>query len=178
MKSLKPILLVAAVDQDLGIGKNGTLPWHLKADLAYFKTLTTTTRQERKHNAVIMGRKTWDSLPESFKPLPGRMNIVLTRQARHAFLPGVLAFPSLDAVIPNLARQPKVENIFVIGGAEVFAQVLPHPACEKLYLTHIQSSFNCDTFFPDFKKEFKLASKTELRSENGLEYYFSIYQRP
>ena len=85
-----PFSLIVAMDSQNGIGKNGQLPWHLPADLKHFKEITCTVRDPKKQNVVLMGRKTWDSIPEKFRPLPGRINVVLTRHPDLKFPLGVL----------------------------------------------------------------------------------------
>jgi dihydrofolate reductase / thymidylate synthase len=178
---MKPsFAIIAAVDADLGIGKNGTLPWQLPADLKHFKTVTMAGAANKK-NVVIMGRKTWDSLPAQFRPLPGRINLVLSRQSSLRLPPEVLNADSLETAMRLLSEGPLkalVDNIFVIGGAEIFRQSVAQPTCRKLYLTHIQQSFGCDCFFPkDYLSYFKPAKKSEPATQNSLDYFFAEYNR-
>ena len=145
---MKPTFaIIAAVDADFGIGKNGTLPWQLPADLKHFKTITATASPNKK-NAVIMGRKTWESLPEQFQPLPGRVNLVLSRQGDLKLPAGVLWTDNFDTALQQLSKESLIDQIFVIGGAKIFNETITHPACRKIYLTHIAKSFHCDCFFP------------------------------
>lgn len=172
--------LIAAVDADLGLGKNGTLPWQLSADLKHFKTVTSACPADKK-NAVIMGRKTWDSLPDQYRPLPGRINLVLSRQKKMTLPPDVLSAESLDAALLQLregAHPTLVHEVFVIGGADIFEQSISDPACRKLYLTHIQQSFSCDRFFPkDYPAFFKLTQKSAPAKEKSIDYFFAEYER-
>lgn len=167
--------LVAAVDEKMGIGINNSLPWRLKGDLKYFSEVTTGSAPE-KINAVIMGRKTWDSLPEAHRPLKGRLNAVLSRNKFN--LPdGVLAFNSLESALDNLSLNKKVDQVFVIGGASVFQQAILHNDCQKIFLTEILQTFDCDTFFPKIPGDFKKVSETPLFEENGLKYRFLVYEK-
>jgi dihydrofolate reductase/thymidylate synthase len=108
----------------MGIGKNGALPWKLPGDLKYFKELTMATSDPSKKNAVIMGRKTWESIPPKFRPLPGRLNVILTSSGSsdYAIVENVVVCGSLDASLKLLASTPYsliIEKAFVIGGGQV-----------------------------------------------------------
>lgn len=172
--------LIAAVDSQNGIGKNGRLPWHLPSDLRHFKELTTRTRHPKKKNMVIMGRRTWESIPEKFRPLPGRINVVLTRQKGLRFPAGVQRAASLGGAC-QLAGAKKfqgiVESLFVIGGEEVFKAALGDPRCEKIFLTRIHGRFDCDVFFPKVPPRFRIISKSQRKKEGGMEYQCVTYQR-
>eukprot|EP00983_Pelagomonas_calceolata_P026262 824750-Pelagomonas_calceolata.AAC.1 len=117
-------LVVAASKNGLGIGKDGGLPWKLPGDMAYFKELTLRTHDEKKQNAVIMGRKTWESIPPKFRPLPGRLNIVLSRSgAAQVTAEGAhhvcSSLEDAVALLSTPEMQARVENQFVIGGGQV-----------------------------------------------------------
>src|SRR3989338_7373825 len=137
---MKPIFsIIAAVDKDFGLGKGGTLPWQLPADMKHFKTLTTAALPGKK-NAVIIGRKTWDSLPAQFRPLPGRVNLVLSRNDNLKFPQGVLRAGGLEQALDLLAEEilsKIVESVYVIGGAQIFQQAIVRQECHKIYLTQI-----------------------------------------
>ncbi len=179
MSSSLNFSLVVAVDERMGIGKTGGLPWHLPGDLKHFKEITSSPDPSKK-NVVIMGRKTWESLPERFRPLPQRINVVLTRDSKMIFPDGVLKADSLEVaarlVESAVSRETRGE-IFVIGGGEIFKQAIHHPACRKLYLTHIHQIFDCDTFFPAIPKNFKEISRSSDVTENGSTYHFADYQK-
>lgn len=152
----KYIHLIVAHDKNLGIGKNNDLPWHLPTDMAYFKKITTE-QTGKTRNTLIMGRKTWDSIPERFRPLPNRTNIVLSRSKQD--LPfGVLQEKSLDKAIELAEDESK---IFVIGGGQIFKEALAHPKCRTLYITRIDKSYDCDTFFGDYSELFKLVDESK-----------------
>lgn len=174
-----PIHMILAIDERSGIGKNGGLPWSLSADLKRFKQITTRTVDPRKKNVVLMGRRTWESLPAAFRPLPGRMNVVITRQREFPLPPEVHkaadfheALALIDQRWANLA-----ETIFVIGGVQVFQEAIQHYRCRKLYLTRVLRDFSCDTFFPLHIPQFVKTETSPLQSEGGVEFFFEEYER-
>ena len=127
------INLIWGQDKNGGIGKNGKLPWHISEDLINFKKLTI-------NSTIIMGRKTWDSLP--VKPLPDRRNIVLSSK----FIKDVENYDSINKCIKKL-KTNLIKKIFVIGGAQVYKKFFNH--ADKLHITHIHEEFNgIDTYFP------------------------------
>ena len=171
--------LVAAVEKNSGIGFQNRLPWNLPSDLKHFSNITTKTIDPNKQNAVIMGRKTWESLPEKHRPLKNRLNIVLSRRADFALPAGVQLFDSIDSALQNLSTNPQIDSVFLIGGAALFTEAIHHPACTKIFLTQIEQSFECDTFFPKIDpQKFKLATESVIQTENGVEFRFLNFQKP
>jgi dihydrofolate reductase / thymidylate synthase len=171
--------IIVAVDQNYGIGKNGTLPWRLSGDLKHFKTVTCQTTSVHKKNVVIMGRKTWDSLPLSFRPLPGRVNCVVSHNRQLLLPEGVILAKDFSAALTGLGDKlgEELGEIFVIGGAQLFQEALAHDGCQKMFLTTIMQDFSCDVFFkPDFGRFVKEAESAVL-TENGLSYRFVEYSR-
>ena len=134
-------LIVAATSPALGIGLNGKLPWRLKSELAYFARVT----KRGGRNAVIMGRKTWESIPARFRPLPERVNVVLSRDAS-LVLDGAITATSVDDALARLGDD--IGRVFVIGGAQIYAAALAHPAGQTVLLTRIDTPFEVDTYFP------------------------------
>lgn len=130
------ISLIVAMDERRGIGYRGQLPWHLPADLRRFKSLTMG-------HSLVMGRKTYESIGRS---LPGRTMIVLTRD-RDYNAPGCLLAHSLEEAL-EIARQSGDDEVFVIGGGEVFEQALP--LADRIYLTRVHAVFEADTYFPEY----------------------------
>ena len=126
------LALIAAVARNRGIGYKGELPWKLPEDMRRFKQITTG-------HAVLMGRKTFEALG---KPLPNRRNVVLTHRA----VPGVETYPAIEAALAALAGE---QRVFVIGGGEVYAQLLGN--ADELYLTHVHREVTADAFFPPFE---------------------------
>ena len=179
--------LVFACDQKRGIGKTNSIPWNLKAEISHFRKLTSSTAKSAPEsespsesestwqNAVIMGRRTWESLPKKYRPLPNRINIVLTRNYDYQLPATVLRFSDLDQALASLATAA-VKRVFVIGGADVFKQAMAHKSCGLLYLTEIMQTFDCDTFLPDFSGVFTLQESSEKQSENGVDYYYKVYR--
>lgn len=156
------VALIAAVAANGTIGLGNRLPWRLPEDLRRFKALTLG-------HAVVMGRRTWESIG---RPLPGRVNIVVTRSARFA-APGCLIAHSLDEA---LAAAGAADAVFVIGGGKLYRAALP--LAERLLLTEIRRDFPGDTFFPAFDRAaFREASREPQRAADGLEYDFVEYQR-
>ncbi|HEY9793774.1 MAG TPA: dihydrofolate reductase [Candidatus Obscuribacterales bacterium] len=170
--------IVVAADLNGGIGKDGSLPWRLSGDMAYFKRLTTAVTEPGKRNAVIMGRKTWQSIPPKFRPLKDRLNIVLSRDGGQSGDNEVLFAASLDDALVA-CDCPDVQNVFVIGGAAVYAQALEHPACRLVYLTEVRSRFQCDTYLPAIdEKDFALEVAGESVQQDGdVQYVFKVYRR-
>jgi dihydrofolate reductase len=164
------VALIAAVASNGVIGCDGRLPWHLPRDMAHFKALTAGC-------PVVMGRRTWDSLPPRFRPLPGRINVVVTRQPQwHA--DGALAVASLDAAIARaaLACAPG-QRIFVLGGAELYAQALP--LADELELTEVHRAYDGDTRFPAWDREAFVEAKRERHAADAElpAFDFVTYQR-
>ena len=146
------------------IGKDNTLPWHLPEDLAHFKT--TTLGQP-----VIMGRKTWDSLPPKFRPLPGRTNIVVTRQTDwHADGAQVA-----HSVAQALALCAQDAHPWVIGGAQIYAQALPLATC--VVVTEIDAEFEGDAYAPTLGPEWQESQRISHTSANGLRFSFVTLRR-
>lgn len=156
------LTIVVATDAQRGIGIDNTLPWRLPEDLAHFKRTTMG-------HPIIMGRKTFDSIG---RPLPNRRNIVITRNPgwQHA---GVEAVASLDDALRLTADVPAC----VIGGGQIYAAALPR--ADRLIVTKIDKTFDCDAFFPqiDPTQWQEVARETHHSAENGFDYAFVTYQR-
>ncbi len=174
-----PFHIVVAMDEQQGIGIGNKLPWHLPGELKYFRDLTTQTQDSQKMNVVIMGRKTWESLPEKYRPLPNRINVILSNKVLD--LPeGCIAADSFLSLF-EILRQPdlkaRYESVFIIGGAGIYQQALELSNCEKLYVTHICQVFSCDTFFPAFLEHFQKMKDSSRHKEDSIEYYFAEYKK-
>jgi dihydrofolate reductase len=146
------------------IGNNNTLPWHLPEDMAHFKRLTNGW-------PVIMGRKTWDSLPPRFRPLPGRANIVITRQPGWAQEGARVAASVEDAI----AQCGNAEQVWVIGGAQVYAQAEPH--ADRIEVTEIAQDFEGDAFAPLLGTQWLETAREDHKSSNGLKFSFITYNK-
>ena len=142
------------------IGLNNTMPWHLPEDLAHFKQLTNG-------NPVVMGRKTWDSLPERFRPLPGRTNIVVTRNTDWN-AEGVVRASSLEEALHVGAQHG--DTVWVMGGAQIYAQALP--LADVVEVTIIHKDFEGDAFAPELGPEWVEGERQDLISAKGLPFSF------
>lgn len=175
-----PLNIVVAIDTKNGIGKEDALPWDLTGDLKHFRETTSVARSPKKKNVVVMGRKTWDSIPPEYRPLPDRTNIVLTQNKGLRLPEGVLKADSFEQVL-RMANNEKLKNIietiFVIGGQQVYEAALKCNECEKLYVTHIHGDFGCDTFFPPFKDMFESVRASDELKEGTIAYHFEEYRR-
>ena len=169
--------IIAAVDSQGGIGKNGKLPWRLKGDMRHFQSITVGSRSDGQTNAVIMGRKTWESLPEKFRPLPERLNVVVTRQAEYSLPSNALKAGSLDEALEILDHRNDINNVFVIGGAELYRLAIQHNACERVYISAVKGDFGCDVFFPDIPKNFGISDSSDEAEEGDIRYRFVTYTR-
>lgn len=171
--------IVVAHDLDKGIGIYQGLPWQLKSDLEHFRNLTRTPSGQHKQNAVIIGRKTWESLPSAFRPLPQRFNAILSR-SYHIFKPNCRTFTSFTEAVETLSNSNSIEHIFVIGGAQLYDAALEHSGCRKIFVTQIAHKFNCDTFFSknyNYLKNFKLIEESATCKEGDLSFCFQTYQK-
>lgn len=167
------IFIIVAVDEENGIGKNGTLPWKLKKEMKYFADTTKKTKDPSKQNMVIMGSRTWESLPESFRPLPERKNVVLTRAGTS--FNGASTSESFDAAFA--LADDSVENIFVLGGENVFKQSIEDPRLDGVFVTRVYKKFNCDKFFPEIPKEFSTKISLGKEHENNIDFEFLLFKR-
>ena len=143
------VSLIAAVSKNGVIGKNNDLPWHLPDDMKYFMQTT-------KGHHTIMGRKNYDSIPEKFRPLPNRTNIIVTRQQGFK-APGCLVVHTLERGL-DIARENGEREVFVIGGSDIYQLGIPY--ADRLYLTEIDAHLEGDTFFPEVNlKQWKETSR-------------------
>jgi dihydrofolate reductase len=163
------VSLIAALAENHVIGKNNDLPWRLPDDMKFFMETT-------KGHYVIMGRKNYDSLLDKYKPLPNRTNIVVTRQ-KDLHAPGCVVVNSVEKGL-EIAQQNNEQEVFVIGGAEIYKIALP--GADRLYLTEIQARVEGDTYFPEFSKhEWKEVSRKSHPADarHVFSFDFVIYER-
>lgn len=167
------IAAIVAVDSNYGIGSKNELLIHIPEDLKMFKEITI-------NHPVIMGKKTYESLPK--KPLPNRTNIVITHTKNHPhFKESKVIYSNMEDIKTWLSDERVIDvndGIYVIGGGMIYKELLPF--CERIYITKILHSFdNVDTFFPniDNMSEWKMTSASEIKEYNGIQYQFCIYDR-
>ncbi|XVF73789.1 hypothetical protein PTKIN_Ptkin13bG0010300 [Pterospermum kingtungense] len=181
--SLGNYQVVVAATREMGIGKDGKLPWRLPSDLKFFKEITKTTTDLQKRNAVVMGRKTWESIPLEHRPLPGRLNVVLTRSECSDITTGenVVTCGCIPSALQLLAEVPyrcSIEKVFVIGGGQIFRETLNAPGCEAIHITEIETSIECDTFIPAIDMScFRLWYSSKPLVENSIRFRFATYVR-
>ncbi len=155
--------LIEAIGENRELGHHGKLPWHLPADFQRFKAMT-------RGHTVIMGRKTYESIG---RPLPERTNIVITRDQSY-MAPGCIVVHSFDEAL----AKAQGDEVFVIGGAQVYAEAMPR--ADRLYITHVQGSFEADTFFPEIPmSEWKVMQQEEVPADEKNNYAttFVMYEK-
>ncbi|QRV76318.1 dihydrofolate reductase domain-containing protein [Ceratobasidium sp. AG-Ba] len=203
------LTLVVAATLNNGIGVRGGLPWRLPREMAYFAQVTKSagisssdpSSIQQEKNAVIMGRKSWESIPTKFRPLKDRLNVVISSQRELELnhpgpedktTPPPILSSSFEDALARISDSP-LRNIFVIGGASIYAKALEHPTTTRILLTRIlEPAFDeCDVFFPDFEKNgsWTRASHSQLvdwvgfdvlegvQEEKGIKYEFQLWVR-
>ncbi len=148
--------IIAAISENGAIGKDNELLWRIPEDMRHFKELTTG-------HAVIMGRKTYESIG---KPLPNRINIIITRDTNYK-VENAIVVHSLEEAL-NTAKEKEDDEIFIMGGGEIYSQAIG--LADKLYLTLVHRNFEGDVFFPDYSEFKKEVFREERETENGLKY--------
>ncbi|MFT7614066.1 MAG: dihydrofolate reductase [Parvicellaceae bacterium] len=165
------VSLIAAVAENSVIGKDNDLIWHIPADLKFFKDTTAG-------HHVIMGRRNYDSIPDKYRPLPGRTNVIVTRNLDFK-AENCLVFHTLKEAIENAIAEGDQEP-FVIGGGQIYKLSLEEGLVDRMYLSHVHGTFEGDTFFPDFKdEEWNVVSskKTEADDRNPYAFTVKVYEK-
>lgn len=173
---MKPkIYLIVATDLKGGIGLKGKLPWNLPGDMEFFKKTTIKTENTQYRNMVIMGRVTWESIPEKHRPLKARKNVVITRNKDFkADDDSVTVAHSIEQALK--AVDDRISDIFIIGGARVFEQFIKKHKIDGVYLTRIKKEYQCDTFFSKIPKSFKPERLGEGK-DGDVRYDFLFYKK-
>ncbi|OAI95013.1 dihydrofolate reductase [Pseudomonas putida] len=171
MKTPLPLSLIVALAENRVIGLDNRMPWHLPGDFKYFKATTLG-------KPIIMGRKTWDSLG---RPLPGRLNLVVSRQSGLQ-LEGAEVFASLeDAIVraDQWAREQGVDELMLIGGAQLYAQGLEKGLVDRLYLTRVEMNPEGDAWFPEVDEDVwkKVSSQQGPVEEGKPAYHFEVWEQ-
>lgn len=193
-------LIVAALWPDLGIGAKGKLPWRLKQEIKYFRDVTSKC-SEGLVNVVIMGKKTWDSIPSKFRPLPNRLNVVLSLKHLNTMEDGVLHYNSIDAIFHKWKEQgythenKSIAKIFIIGGAQVYNKFINDERVDNLLITMVKYTgpeaetpvldtflaWRLDTWQKKAARDLKAFTNTEfsegLIQEGHYEYEYSMWER-
>jgi dihydrofolate reductase len=160
------INIIVAMSNNSVIGKNNTLPWHLPTDLKYFKDTTNG-------HTVVMGRKCWESIPEKYRPLPNRKNIVVSRNKDYV-AKGAIVINDLERILSS--NENNLEQIFIIGGAELYKEAFKY--ANKLFLTQIFQDVDGDIILEGLNsKDWCLYEGSEIYEENGFKFRFELYQK-
>lgn len=152
--------LIVAMDSDRGIGKNNDLMWHLPKDMKFFKDTT-------QGQIVVMGRKNYDSIPEKYRPLPNRLNVVLTRNVNFE-ASNCLVFHSLEECLTHFKEESE-RIVFIIGGGEIYRMALDSGILDEMYITHVHERYDAETFFPSFE-EGKWESEILFEQEKDVQH--------
>ena len=164
--------IIVGINKKRGIGLNGTMPWHFPEDLKYFQTLTKTTSDPNKKNAVLMGRNTMDSIPRF--PLKNRINVCISTTLSIGVEKGddYLIYKSLNEGLSELNKRNDIEDIFIIGGAMLYKACLEHPNMKHLYLNELNDEQECDTFFPEIDMNNYIQVDKNILSQNVTTNHF------
>ena len=160
------------MDKNRGIGKDNDLMWHLPSDMRFFKETTL-------NQIVIMGRKNFESIPEKFRPLPNRENVILTRQ-KDFTAENCLVFNSIRDVILHFQSDRTGRELFIIGGGEIYKEVLESDVIDEMLITHVDHVFDADTFFPEIEEgKWKVKSlfSKEIDEKNNFAFEVKQYSR-
>jgi len=163
-----------AADLKNGIGIKGKLPWQLPGDMKHFRYTTIKTANDQYRNMVLMGRVTWDSLPDNSRPLKARKNVIVTRNKDLKVDKGVTVVHSIEQGLRE--ADDRVADIFVIGGAKIFEEFIKKHKVDGIYLTRVKKEFKCDAFFPKIPKSFK-AEKLGEGKDGDVSYEFLLYKK-
>lgn len=182
----KPVRLIAAACRNMGIGKNGRLPWSLANELHFFQDTITSVSTPEKKNLLVFGRGSWLSCPETFFPFANCLNVVLSKTLLTVPTHAHYLCKDFESAI-RLAIEPPlrhiVETIWILGGSAVYKESLEHPWCDLIYLTDIMAEFDCDVFFPEFdrnvfrKQKSFLGVPDEIHEENGIKFQFQVFKK-
>ena len=157
------IKMILAMDENNTIGNDGDLPWKLKSDMKRFRELTTGDG----FNAVVMGRKTWNSIPEKYRPLPDRLNIVMSRDSKLSLKGAEVALYDGRAI--EIGYSEGCEDLWVIGGSEIYRLFLPK--CDEIHLTRVHEKIEGDTIFDGINLEdWTITALEELSNQSGDDY--------
>lgn len=167
--------IIVAIDSKNWIWKNGLLPWHIPSDLKYFKKITSSVLKEGNKNAVVMWRNTWESIPEKFRPLPWRLNIVLSSNKNLSLPNWVQVCGSLGGI--KIHSHWNIENFFIIGWWMLYKTAMESEYLDTIYITEVDWDFWCDTFFSNIDlNKFTKVNEGEWNKENGIRFRFCKYK--
>lgn len=162
---MRSFSVVVCVNNINGIGYKGKLPWKNSADMSFFKTLTTNTSDSTKLNAIIMGRKTFESMNET--PLKERLNYIISSNKYQ----NVPSYCSLDECLMDMENKDEIEKIYIIGGGRLYKEAIHHKQCENIFLNKINNVNICDTFFPVIPDNFIVFNQLKI-DDNITSYLY------
>ncbi len=176
---MKNFSIILAVDNENWLWNNNDLAWDIPKDRKYFKSITTQTKNPNKQNAVIMWRKTWESIPEKYRPFSHRYNCVLSQNYKNGTQNPDWAFQfnTLESCLNHLDTQDMIESYFIIWGSQLYNSVLKHERFKRAYITRIYEKYHCDVFFDWLPLNFDLISRSKRENHNWVEYEFSVYEK-
>lgn len=179
MSSTKRTVSIVAMDDHLGIGKDGGIPWRFKSDMDHFRQTTTETVDPSKQNAVVMGRVTYESIPKKFRPLPRRLNVVLSSSKEYLeqlelTSQNVKGFQTMEETREYLNHCDTVETVYLCGGQQVYRDALDIGWCDEILCTNVPGVYHCDRFFPQIAASTKSIFLKNLSSENDSEPWLNI----
>jgi len=168
--------LIVAFDIHRGIGKNGTIPWHFSDDLKRFSKLTNGSG----NNAIIMGRKTWESLPNHPSPLPNRDNLILSNSLNlYENSPKKSLIKSFNNIndITSFCEDQQYDCVWVIGGAQIYELFLNHKLIDEIYVTSLQKNYNCDVYFPTHFMWWSMQNCDSHTTDEGTKLIYTNYKK-
>lgn len=162
------IAIIVAMDEKRGIGKNNSLLWHLPEDMKFFKNTTSD-------NIVVMGRKNYESIPEKYRPLPNRENVILTRN-KDFKAEGCLVFHSFEDILDYYADEEE-KTMFIIGGGEIYKLALDKDIVDEMYITKVEKTYAADTFFPEINlRDWRRSKILTIPQDKQHEAEFDIWK--
>jgi dihydrofolate reductase/thymidylate synthase len=163
------MFIITAISNQNGIGLNGKLPWKNESDMKFFRFITKNVNDPNKQNAIVMGRRTFESI--NSKPLPNRKNVVITKNEYD----DLDSYITLDLALDALESDVSIENIFVIGGEQLYREAIHNYKCKGIYLNRIHTDIKCDTFFPVIPLDkYKVVGSVQIGHDVTSEYLYSI----
>lgn len=162
------IAIIVAMDEKRGIGKDNGLLWHLPEDMKFFKNTTTD-------NIVVMGRKNYESIPEKYRPLPNRENVILTRNKDYK-AEGCFVFHSFDEILKHYEDEEE-KTMFIIGGGEIYKLALEKDIVDEMYITKVEKTYDADTFFPEINlRDWRRSKILTMPQDKQHEAEFDIWK--
>jgi dihydrofolate reductase len=170
-------IIVAICKNTNGIGLKNSLPWKFKRDMKYFSLLTKQNFSDKQRNVVLMGRKTWESIPNKFKPLKERMNIIIS-SSLSINQENALSFNSIEKSL-DYCKNNNYSNIWVIGGVSIYKYFIDNNLLKSIYITEIDKYYECDTFFPNIDKDKWILDEqyTFIERENDVNLTFKHFYK-